>query len=50
MRPVERGSLTPGADFYAIMTTDRPMIETLGLKPVYQGPVSGSILAVPAAR
>jgi len=47
MRPVERGSLTPGADVYVIMPWDRSTIRSLGLKPVYRWPLSGAILAVP---
>jgi hypothetical protein len=47
MRPVERGSLVPGANFYVIMAGDRPTISALGLKPLYRWPRSGSVLAVP---
>lgn len=49
MRPVERGSLAPGAKFYVIMAMDRPAISQLGLTPLYQGALSGSVLAAPTA-
>ena len=47
MRPVERGSLTPGANIYVIMAPDQPRIGALGLKQVDQWPRTGSVLAIP---
>lgn len=49
MRPVERGSLRPGAGYYVIGSMDRPAVSTLGLKTIYEWPLSGAVLAVPAA-
>ena len=37
-----------GDDFYTLIPQDESVMQTLGLKEVFRGPVSGSILAVPA--
>jgi hypothetical protein len=47
MLPVEPGSLVPGGGFYALMAAHRPVIGTLGLKPIEEWQRSGSVLAVP---
>lgn len=39
----------PGMDYYALISSARVVETTLGLKEVYRGPVSGSVLAVPQA-
>jgi hypothetical protein len=48
MQPVERASITPGYDYYVILSQDRGVINNLGLKPVYEGAISGAILAAPS--
>jgi hypothetical protein len=48
MQPVDRNSITPGFDYYVIRSEERGAMKSLGLKPVYEGAVSGSILAVPS--
>jgi hypothetical protein len=48
MQPVERASIKPGYDYYVILSQDRGGIGKLGVKPVYQGAISGTILAVPS--
>lgn len=47
MRPVKPTRLEAGGDYYAIINQDRPVINYLGLTKVYQGAISGTILAVP---
>ena len=47
MQPMERRPLAPGAAFYALISSDAGAISTLNLHPVYKGPRSGSVLAVP---
>jgi uncharacterized membrane protein len=46
MQPVTRAPLTEAFDYYALTEFDRPLVSALGLKVLYQGPVSGSVLAV----
>jgi hypothetical protein len=48
MQPVDRAPITPGYDYYVIRSEDRGAMKNVGLKPVYEGAVSGSILAVPS--
>ena len=48
MQPVDRAPIAPGFDYYVIRSEDRAAMKSLGLKPVYEGAVSGSILAVPS--
>lgn len=37
-----------GDDYYALIPQDTSVVQSLGLKEVFRGPLSGSILAVPA--
>jgi uncharacterized membrane protein len=39
----------PGYDYYALIPQDAGAVQALGLKEVFRGPVSGSILAIPSA-
>jgi hypothetical protein len=43
---VERVKPAPGYDFYAFLPQDRAAAQVLGLKEVYVGPVSGSVLTI----
>jgi hypothetical protein len=47
MSPVTRDQLGPGGDYYAIIPNDVSSIAALHLRRVYEGPVSGTILAIP---
>jgi hypothetical protein len=47
MNPATRDPLGPGGDYYAVIPSDASSIATLHLRRVYEGPVSGTILAVP---
>ena len=44
---IERRNPEPGWDYYTFRAEDAPAMKALGLKEVYRGPVSGSILAAP---
>jgi Dolichyl-phosphate-mannose-protein mannosyltransferase len=44
---IHRQPPQPGEDFYTLIPSDADVINKLGLKEVFRGPVSGSILAVP---
>jgi hypothetical protein len=46
MKDVNRAPLAAGANFYVLTTEDRSAIRTLGLRPIYEGEISGTILAV----
>jgi hypothetical protein len=46
MAPVTREPLAAGANYYAIISIDRQAIESLKLKPIYEGAASGTILAI----
>jgi len=48
LKPVDRAPIAAGSNFYALISSDREAVRTLGLQTVYQGPVSGTVLAVPA--
>lgn len=45
---INRRPPQPGDDYYALIPQDASIVQTLGLKEVFRGPVSGSVLAVPA--
>jgi hypothetical protein len=45
---INRRPPQPGDDFYTLIPQDEQALQTLGLKEVFRGPVSGSILAIPA--
>jgi hypothetical protein len=45
---INRRPPQPGDDFYTLIQQDQQALQKLGLKEVFRGPVSGSILAVPA--
>ncbi len=45
---INRRPPQPGDDYYALIPQDASAMQTLGLKEVFRGPVSGSVLAVPA--
>lgn len=45
---INRRPPQPGDDYYALIPQDASTVQTLGLKEVFRGPVSGSVLAVPA--
>jgi hypothetical protein len=45
MQPVTRAPMTEGFDYYAVAAWERPVAGTLGLTTLYQGPVSGTLLA-----
>ena len=47
IQPVTRVPLSPGYDYYAIVEEDRAAIEALGLKALFRGEPSGTVLAVP---
>ena len=47
MQAVDRTAIAPGAGFYALIIPDQKRIAALGLKPVYRGAISGTVLAVP---
>jgi len=47
MQPVDRRPIRSGAPFYAITAEDQRVIGELGLKAIYKGEVSGTVLAVP---
>ncbi|MBV8841825.1 MAG: hypothetical protein JO307_03345 [Bryobacterales bacterium] len=47
---IERRPPEPGYSSYALLPQDESAIKAFGLKVVYVGPVSGSILAVPAGH
>jgi hypothetical protein len=48
LQPVDRAPIAAGSDFYALIRADRAFVGSLGLRTLYQGPVSGSVLAVPS--
>lgn len=48
MQPATREPLAPGADYYILIPQDRSAEQTLQLKRVYKGAVSGTVLAVPS--
>jgi hypothetical protein len=48
MRPVARAPVAPGGDYYVLLDQDRGAVNTLGLQVVYEGEISGTILAVPS--
>ena len=45
MQPLSRTPLNQAYDYYVVALNDRPAVEGLGLKPMYQGRVSGTLLA-----
>jgi hypothetical protein len=45
MQPVSRAPLDQAFDYYVVSMMDRPVMDRLGLKPLYQGQVSGTSLA-----
>jgi hypothetical protein len=45
MQPVTRAPLTETFDYYVVATWDRPAVAALGLKTLYEAPVSGTLLA-----
>jgi hypothetical protein len=45
MQPVTRAPLNQGFDFYVLAPMDRTAVASLGLKLLYEGPVSGTVLA-----
>ena len=45
MQPVSRAPLDQAFDYYVVSMLDRPVMDRLGLKPLYQGQVSGTLLA-----
>ncbi len=47
---INRRPPQPGEDYYALIPQDAAAMQTLGLKEVFRGPVSGSVLAVPAKQ
>ena len=47
MQPVARAPLNQRFDFYVLAPVDLPVVASLGLTPLYKGPVSGTILARP---
>ena len=47
MSPATRDPLSPGGNYYAVIPNDASSIVALHLQRVYQGPVSGAILAIP---
>lgn len=50
MQEVKRAPVAPGADYYVLTGADRGVIGSLKLRPIYEGSVSGTILAIPAWR
>jgi hypothetical protein len=46
---IETRQPEPGYDYYALIPQDAGIVQALGLREVFRGPVSGSILAIPAA-
>jgi hypothetical protein len=50
--PFDRMQITPGYDYYVLIYEDRGMLSTLGLTPMYEGPVSHTVIAKnsPASR
>jgi hypothetical protein len=47
MSPATRDPLGPGGMYYAVIPNDASSIQALHLRPVYEGSVSGTILAIP---
>ena len=45
MREVAREPVTAGADYYILHDSDRAAVRSLGLRKIYQGPISGNVLA-----
>jgi len=45
---INRRPPQPGDDYYALIPQDASTVQTLGLREVFRGPVSGSVLAAPA--
>jgi hypothetical protein len=45
MQPVTRAPITGAFDYYVVASWDRQAIEPLGLRTLYQGKVSNTILA-----
>src|SRR4030081_413504 len=45
MQPVTRAPPDQSFDYYVVMAMDRPMVDRMGLKQLYQGQVSGTLLA-----
>jgi hypothetical protein len=48
LQTVERSPIAAGANFYALIPADRDAARALRLQTLYQGPVSGTVLASPA--
>ena len=45
MREVAREPVAAGADYYILHDSDRAAVRSLGLRKIYQGPISGNVLA-----
>jgi len=50
LSPFTRQPLSPGNDYYAIDIQDQDTLRDLGLKIVYRGPASGTVIAVPGTH
>jgi hypothetical protein len=48
MQDVTRAPVGPGADYYVLTGDDRWAIAGLKLQTLYEGSVSGAMLAIPA--
>jgi len=48
LQRVDRAPIVAGAQFYALIAADRATIGSLSLQTLYQGPISGTVLAAPA--
>jgi len=45
MQEVAREPVKAGADYYILIDSDREAVRSLGLRKIYQGPISGVVLA-----
>ncbi len=47
LTPFDRNGPDGDYDYYVLIANDRPLIARLALRPIYSGPISGTVLAVP---
>ena len=48
MQPATREPLAAGADYYVLIPQDRSAEQSLRLKQIYKGSISGTVLAIPS--
>ena len=48
MQPATREPLAAGADYYVLIPQDRSAEQSLRLKQIYEGSISGTVLAIPS--